>query len=362
MADKMNPETFSLIYLLKSEIQQKINQNNFLSLNKQLRHYISLCNSVCIKLIQNASFSEVQFIKKKSEKADVLLEKYGSLADKFWQGRILAWIIQTYYYWITRQIKFALQLMYRTHLLIEEIKNAGGILNKDLKIVTDFISFLVLWTADRTEKCEDFLKEVKKSIEREEKDRKKGRLDFKEVRVLVFMAVAGFLFRVSGNYLRGIKILSDLSETAQDSACFGLLKKMIQVAWKEQDLAFSSEFGSKEILVTLEFERIVFDVFVAPFKNDDCPMVEISDNLNATSKSSTSHSDKASTNSTFSKSSTLEMNHAGIKRNMRIYYQQRINPAKMNIYSPSLGVTRPVSSLRFRNNCKARPKSTGKYN
>ena len=356
MADKMNPETFSLIYLLKSEIQRKISQNNFLSVSKQLRHYISLCNSILIKLIQNANFSEVEFIMKKCGKADNLLQKYGNLADKLWQGRILTWIVETYFYWITRQLVLAVQLMYKIHLLVEEIKEAGGILNVDLKIIISFISFVVLWSSERLGNCEEFLKNAKKSIEVEVRTRKKTKIDLKEMKILVCMGLAAVLCKVHGNVKLALRILNDVGDDNKGLQGFKVLRNMMKTVWKEHTSAYTSDFGSKEILVTIEFEKLLFDVCLAPFKDEECPLVEGYENSEA--KSPSSHSDKISTKSTFSRSTGYEKNGNFTQNLMKFYYNTR---NKVNIYSPGLDAMRPGSSLKIRKGPKIRTKSSGKY-
>ena len=355
----MNPETFSLIYLLKSEIQRKISQNNFLSVSKQLRHYISLCNSILIKLIQNANFSEFEFIRKKCVKADDLLQKYGTLADKLWQGRILTWIIETYYYWITRQLALAIQLMYKIHLLVEEIKQAGGILNLDLKIVINFISFVVLWSSERLENCEEFLKTAKKAVEVEAGMRKKMRINLKEFKIVVIMGLAAVLYKVHGNIKLALKILNEVGDESRDLQSFRLLRNMMKVLWKEQDLVFSSDFGRKEILVTVEFEKVVFDLCLAVFKDEECPLVEAYER--SASKSPSSNSDKNSTKSTFSRSTGYEKTGNFTKNLMKFYYQPRPIRKVVNVYSPSVEPHRPNSSLRSRTGNKLRTKSSGKY-
>ena len=359
MADKMNPETFSLIYLLKSEIQRKISQNNFLSVSKQLRHYISLCNSIMIKLIQNANFSEFEFISKKCVKAHDLLQKYGTLADKLWQGKILTWIVETYYFWITRQLALAIQLMYKIHLLVEEIKQAGGIMNLDLKIVINFISFVVLWSGERLENCEEFLRAAKKAIDVEAGMRKKMRINLNEIKIVVAMGSAAVLYKVHGNVKLALKVLDGVGEDYRDFKSFRLLRNMMKVLWKEQDLVYSSDFGRKEILVTVDFEKVVFDLCIAPFKDEECPLVEGYDK--SVSKSPSSNSDKNSTKSTFSRSTGCEKTGNFTQNLMKFYYHPRPIRNVLNVYSPSVEAHRPNSSLRIRKGNKLRTKSSGKY-
>ena len=352
----MNPETFSLIYLLKSEIQRKISQNNFLSVTKQLRHFISLCNSILIKLIQKANFSEVEFIMKKCTKADNLLQKYGTLADKVWQGRILTWIIETYYYWITRQLVLAAHLMYKIHLLVEEIKEAGGILNADLKIVANFVSFVVLWTSERLADCEEFLKNARRAVEVEARMRKRTKIDLKEMKIMISAGTAAVLCRVHGNVKLALRVLNEVGEENRASQGFKVLRKLMKTVWKEQGLVYNSDFGSNEILVTIEFEKLVFDVCLAPFKDEECPLVEEYEKSEGTSPSP--HSDKISTKSTLSRSTGREKNQNFRQNLMRFYYNPR---NKVHVYSPGLEAMRPGSSMKIRKGNKVRSKSSGKY-
>ena len=78
----MNSETFSLIYILKTEIKQKIRQRNTAQLSRQLRHFISLCNSVSIKLLKSGFVTEFSYVLKKSLKADAWLYSVGTQADR----------------------------------------------------------------------------------------------------------------------------------------------------------------------------------------------------------------------------------------------------------------------------------------
>lgn len=358
----MNPETFSLIYLLKSEIQRKISQNNFLAVNKQLRHFISLCNSIQVKLIQSGSFSEIEFIKKKSEKADNLINKFGSQADKFWQGRLVSWLIQAYYYLLINQYQQSLQIMYKIHLLIENLQQAGGILNADLKIVTNFLSFIVLWTSNRLESCEEFLKVCIRTVESEKKGKRKGKLDLDEMTVLDCMSMAAFQIRFSGNSRLGLKILSENCEKFRGSglSSYKLLVKFLATSCKEQEFSYLGEYGNSDNLVTIELTKLLLDICILPFIEEDCPIVEdqLAKYPNAI-RSPVSQSDKGSSRSTHSKSSGSESKYKNMTKFTKIRRPNMI-PEKISIYSPIVGVIRPYSNLKVRKLPSSRPKSSEK--
>ena len=362
----MNPETFSLIYLLKSEIQRKIVQNNFLAVNKQLRHFISLCNSIQVKLIQTGSFSEIEFIRKKSEKADRLLSKYGSQADKFWQGRLVSWLIDGYYLLLTSQHKQSLDIMYKIHLLIEDLQEAGGILNTDIKIVSSFLSFVILWSSNRMETCEDFLNISKRTVENEKSGRRRvGKLDLDEMNILINMSFAALLIRFSGNSRSGLKILSEMCERFRGCGLlsYKVLVKFLACCCKEQEFSYTGEYGNADNLVTDELQRVLLDICIVPFIEEDCPIVEnhlSGGGLSQANKSPKCHSDKVSTRSTYSRSSVSDNKYKIVRRVVNAC-RTRVLPGKLNIYSPIVGVIRPESNLKVYRPSIPRPKSTGKH-
>lgn len=359
----MNPETFSLIYLLKSEIHRNIVQNNFLAVNKQLRHFISLCNSIQVKLIQTGSFSEIEFIKKKSDKADKLIIKYGSQADKFWQGRLVSWLIDAYYSLLTNQHQKSLETMYKIHLLIEDLQDAGGILNTDIKIVSSFLSFIILWTSNRIETCEDFLNISKKTVENEKNGRRRiGKLDLDEMTILNNMSFAALLIRFSGNSRSGLKVLSEMCEKFRGCGLvsYKVLIKFLASCCKEQEFSYSGEYGNADNLVTDELQRVLLDICIVPFIEEDCPIIENQiGGLNKTIKSPKTHSDKVSTRSTYSRSSRSDSKYKNVRKLVNVC-RPRIIPGKLNIYSPIVGVIRPKSHLKVFGPGIPRPKSTEK--
>lgn len=374
----MNSETFSLIYILKTELKQKIAQKNYYQISKQLRHFVSLCNSVAIRLLHSGAYTEVVYVLKKSSKGDEWLCKYGSQVDQLWQGRLVYFIIQTYFLLLTQELLQATKVLYKAHTLIEDIKDKGGILNIDIRLVLNFISFLVLWKSERLKNCENFLEVTKKALETSKIIRKICRLKTEELEILLAMASAAFKVKTEGNFRQATKIIVEVYERHKNKGltCYKILQKFWNSINDECNKSYQSEYNTKDFLITPEFEEALIEVCILPFMSEDCPIVlpeKSSENMsrNRGSRRVLSFSDKNSTNSSsFSRGepeirtpkTPLDVQNRKFKVAKGYSGVKKIDH-RLAIYSPTIGVVRSRSTMRARKVIgSSRPQSQGRFN
>jgi hypothetical protein len=366
----MNPETFSLIYLLKTEIKQKIHQRDTKQLNKHLRHFISLCNSVSIRLLQAGSFTEFSYVLKKSFKADLWLCRYGTQADKLWQGRLITLLIHSYYSFITKKYPYAMKNLYDVHSLIEDINDVGGILNLDLKVSLNFVSFATLWAVQKCIQAKNFLDEAIKALDSSKLLQSDSKLQIHSIEIIFYACVAAYKIKTEGNYRLANMIIKDFyNEKETDPKYNRFLQNFSKNIELDLNNAYKSEFNNKDLIICPDFEKIMLELFVVPFVSDDCPVVN--ENVYRDQRKPFVHakvpsiSDKGSTKSSSNgrqdpESKIFNVKHFREFKKIIKPIGQRHNRLRVSVYSPVYGVLRPKSSKNSSLQPTYRPKSQQK--
>jgi len=92
-------EVFKLIERLETKSNRMPELLGFRSMDicKSFKQLISLTNSLAIVFLQYSLIPQALKLLKKAASADLSLQRYGSLMDRFWQGRMvtynnLAWM------------------------------------------------------------------------------------------------------------------------------------------------------------------------------------------------------------------------------------------------------------------------------
>lgn len=365
----MNSENFMRLLQLKNEIIEKIGKKELFQISRWLRDFIFLANSASIRLLQSGSFTEFADLNRELCEVDALLCRFGSKADQNWQGRLVSYLIQAFFTLVSRDMCRSMRILQESHELIEEIKEAGGVLNTDLKISLNFMSFAVLWKNEKYGKAKLFLGVVQKTIENTKTISKVCRVDKENIENLMWIGLAALKIKAEGNFKQAKLIAAHVFEKIKRKKLpeSPVLQEFWNVIHEECRNSYLYESLNKEILLTQSFEEAILETCIVPFISEN--LVECGKGLLPlqcnirTHKRTNSGSDKVSTKSSLYSIAGSENKNAiqKIRKNklMAKAIPSRITSTRMAVYSPTIGIVRPKSTLRgpTKTQPKMRPKS-----
>ena len=287
----------------------------------------------------------------------------------------MIFLIHSYFSLISRNLIHAMKTLYQAHGLIEEISESGGILSIDLKIVLNFMSFIVLWKIEKFQKANEFLVIAHKTFEASRFINKISRINAAQIEMIIHLGIAAIKVKAEGDIKQAKKIVAELYKKYQkDQEIDGNILKEF---WKAVNIEYANinmnEYNNKDILLTQDFEELLLEICISPFISESYQIVseeknEIPQVRFRTRTRIASLSDKTSINS--STNSRCEPENYNPKVNYHVkktsidtkLVNDKVSNIRVAVYSPILGVLRSKSSLRRHNrrNIEKRPKSQEK--
>lgn len=302
----------SIISQLEHKTKQPPESSSTQSLDscRNYKDLITLCNSLCIVFIQYELIQDCLDFLTKAILTDISLCKYGTVLDKFWQGRILTYNNLAFLYYKVDQLGDCLKFLYNAHELMQSIKESGGVAKHDLEAASNILTFVTLWKLRRYSQAGIYLELAGENLSLIAGGRRS--LGFSDDNAqslfgLLAVCMAGMTVGKEGSLKKAIMILEDcIGQLEDQQAVKTLIKNQIKELYlmknanitglasptidlslesSNEDLlpkipsaVLNSELKpSYDWLITKDFERIFFITCYMPFIAPNTPLIQISD-------------------------------------------------------------------------------------
>jgi hypothetical protein len=160
-----------------------------------------------------------------ADKADSELSRFGQVGLT-WQGRLMTPAILSFLYFKQSRYMDSLKFLYKSHTLVQEIKDTGLLVHGHIRNLLNLLTFLVLWKLQKFHECEKYLDTM---IEPD-----LGSIRGRNLFGLVCTSKAAVLCKKGKDFLLAAQICQQaLEKLEKDDICVDLLKDAIDSIFQE---------------------------------------------------------------------------------------------------------------------------------
>jgi hypothetical protein len=236
---------------------------------KLIKKMMVLCNSISITLLQQDYLEETLSLLKISDKADSELSRFGQ-SGLTWQGRLMTPAILSFLYFKQNRYMDALKFLYKSHTLVQEIKEAGLAVHSHIRNLLNLLTFIVLWKLGKFIESEKYVD----AVEPPDLTSIRGR----NLYGVVCAAKAAVICKKGKDFLLAAQICEQaLGRLEKDDICVDLLKDVGLFVFKEiGELRGTNEKKTAEDwLVNQNFLTVFFVTCFIPLIAPGTPVLKL---------------------------------------------------------------------------------------
>ena len=236
---------------------------------KLIKKMMVLCNSISITLLQQVYLEETLSLLKISDKSDSELSRFGQ-TGLTWQGRLMTPAILSFLYFKQSRYMDALKFLYKSHTLVQEIKEAGLAVHSHIRNLLNLLTFVVLWKLGKFAESEKYVD----AVEPPDLASIRGR----NLYGVVCAAKAAVISKKGKDLLLAAQICEQaLERLDKDDICVDLLKDVAQFVFKEigELRGAAGKAAGEDWLVNQNFLTVFFVTCFIPLIAPGTPVLKM---------------------------------------------------------------------------------------